>query len=327
MRSFVRSFQRRSRPGIAEVKNRPGLGVALALAAAVLWGTTGTAQHLAPARISPYWIGALRLVIATLFFGAWLALAERRTAASRAARASPASRVDPGPVLLRTLLAGACMAAYNLAFFAGVRVAGVAIGTTVAIGSAPLLAGALQAVFTRRMPGGLWWLGTALAIGGGALVALVDAHALRVDGLGIVLCMVAGLAYASYTLLAKSVAEHATPLRTNFRVFASAALLALPAAWALAPGGVGALATAGPAGWGVVVYLGVVATGVAYLLFSHALRGISAATGVALAQAEPLTAFTLAVLVLGEPLGVGGVVGIAAMMAGLALVVQGERRG
>ena len=53
--------------------------------------------------------------------------------------------------------------------------------------------------------------------------------------------------------------------------------------------------------WGPAV-LGLVATGLSYLLFSSALRFISGATGVALALAEPLTAFTLAVLVLGEPL-------------------------
>ena len=78
--------------------------------------------------------------------------------------------------------------------------------------------------------------------------------------------------------------------------------------------------------WIVVAWLGVAATGVAYLLFSSALRFISAATGVALALGEPLTAFALAVLLLGEPLRASGVAGIALIMAGLTLVVTGERR-
>ena len=43
-------------------------GIALVLLAAMLWGTTGTAQSLAPDQLSPYWIGALRLAVASVFF-------------------------------------------------------------------------------------------------------------------------------------------------------------------------------------------------------------------------------------------------------------------
>ena len=39
-------------------------GIVLALSAAVLWGTTGTPSISPAARVSPYWIGALRLAIA-----------------------------------------------------------------------------------------------------------------------------------------------------------------------------------------------------------------------------------------------------------------------
>jgi DME family drug/metabolite transporter len=281
----------------------------------MLWGTTGTAQHFAPARISPYWIGALRLVIAALFLWLWVAGTERGTATT------------PKAVWRRTLLAGACLAGYNLAFFAGVKLTGVAVGTTIAIGSGPVFAGAMQALFTRRVPAPLWWLGTLLAVAGGALVAQGHAGVVRIDASGVLLCLAAGFTYASYTLLAKDLSRHGTPSRTTLRVFGTAAVVALPAAWLIAPAGVGGVLTSGAAVWLVVLYLGVVATGVAYLLFSNALRHISGATGVALAQAEPLTAFTLAVVVLGEPLGIAGLVGMASIMAGLALVVAGERRG
>jgi len=69
----------------------------------------------------------------------------------------------------------------------------------------------------------------------------------------------------------------------------------------------------------------VAATGLSYLLFSSALRFISAATGGALALGEPLTAFTLAVLVLGEPLRASGVAGIVLILCGLAIVIRSER--
>ena len=290
-------------------------GIALALCAAVLWGTTGTSQHFAGAHLSPYWIGALRLAIAAVFFAALVAATERGLA-----RGAPA----PG-LWRRQLLAGAAIAVYNLAFFAGVRLAGVAVGTMIGIGSGPLFAGALQALITRRPPVGLWWLGTALAVTGGGAIALGNGGAAPASGGGLLLCLAAGFSYAVYTLTAKSLSTHASPARASLWVFGTAAVIALPAAWLIVPSGVADLAAAGGRGWLVVAWLGVVATGVSYLLFSNALRFISAATGVALALAEPLTAFTLAVLVLGEPLRASGVAGVAMILAGLALVVRSER--
>jgi len=68
----------------------------------------------------------------------------------------------------------------------------------------------------------------------------------------------------------------------------------------------------------------VVTTGVAYLLFSHALRHISGATGVTLALGEPVTAFVLAIAVVHERPGVTAFAGLAAVLAGLALVVRAE---
>src|ERR1700761_7701509 len=92
-------------------------GIVLALSAAVLWGTTGTSQHFAGAHLSSYWIGALRLAIAAVFFALLVAITGRDGAA----------RPRVHGLWRRTLLAGAAMAAYNLAFFAGVRLVGVAV--------------------------------------------------------------------------------------------------------------------------------------------------------------------------------------------------------
>ena len=76
----------------------------------------------------------------------------------------------------------------------------------------------------------------------------------------------------------------------------------------------------------VVAWLGVASTGVAYLLFSHGLRHITGATGVSLALFEPVTAFGLAVVVVGERPGGMAVAGLVAVLAGLALVVRAEVR-
>lgn len=69
-----------------------------------------------------------------------------------------------------------------------------------------------------------------------------------------------------------------------------------------------------------------VATGVAYLLFSHALRHVSVATCVTLTLAEPVTAFVLAILVVGEQPGAAAFGGLGFVVSGLLLVVWGETR-
>ena len=290
--------------------NGPSLsGVALVLVAAVLWGTTGTAQSLAPAGLSPYWTGALRLAVASVFFAA-LALATRRGRGSA-----------PWPRSL-ALAAAVCVASYNLSFFAGVKSAGVALGTALAIGSGPIWAGLLQTIWQRRLPPALWWLGTLLGVAGGAAMVLDGRGAATSAPLaGIALCLLAGLSYAGYALVNQRLVAQVGAARANLAAFGGAALLALPVALVLAD-----VPAPQPGTWAVVAYLGLVATGVAYLLFSTALRRISGATAVTLALAEPVTAFALAIVIVGERPGGMAFAGLAAVLSGLLIVVVAELR-
>lgn len=280
----------------------------MVLLAALCWGTTGTAQSLGAASISAYWVGALRLLAASAFFLALL-LATRGLSGLRHL---PARGV---------LLAGASMAAYNLAFFAGVRATGVAVGTAVALGSGPIWAGVLQALAGQR-PGARWWLGTALAVGGGVLMVGGGSGERSLSATGIGLCLLAGLSYAVYAMVNGRLVAAAAPAPATAAVFGVATLIALPAA-ALVAG----VPQVGPRDLAVMAWLGVVATGVAYLLFSHALRHIAAATGVTLALAEPVTAFVLAVVVVGERPGWVAVGGGMLVLAGLLVVVLAELQG
>jgi drug/metabolite transporter, DME family len=317
------STKRACRSGtIPGMTPNPLRGVGMVLLAALCWGTTGTANSFSPSSFSAYWVGALRLLVSALFFGAVVAIGQRRQA-HHADRPAVARASFRGSSVIRVLGAGISMAAYNLAFFAGVRHSGVAVGTAVALGSGPIWAGLLQALAGQRAPA-RWWAGTALAVAGGAVMVSSQATAgpTSARAIGLLLCLAAGLSYAVYALLSKDLVQDAAPEVVTLSVFGTAAALALPAAWWLA--GPPALA------WRealVVGYLGVVATGVAYLLFSHALRHISAATGVTLALAEPVTAFILAVTVVGERPGWLAAGGGLLVLVGLVFVVVAELRG
>jgi drug/metabolite transporter, DME family len=289
--------------------NAPMRGVLMVLLAAVCWGTTGTAQSFAPPTLSAYWVGALRLLASAVFFAAVLAF----TRSGGGWRQLPWGGVA---------VAGLGMATYNLAFFAGVRATGVAVGTAVALGSGPIWAGLLQALGGQRPPA-RWWAGTALAVTGGVLMVGGGERdaAQPVTALGLGLCLLAGLSYAVYALVNKRLVTAAAPSRVTCAVFTLAALVALPLAAVIA----GPLVLTGR-DLLIAAYLGVVATGLAYLLFSHALRHISAATGVTLALAEPVTAFVLAVVVVGERPGWVAAGGGLLVLTGLLVVVFAELR-
>jgi DME family drug/metabolite transporter len=255
-------------------------------------------------------VGALRLLVSALFFGLLLATTGGGAALARLPRA---------PVLL----AGLGMAAYNLAFFAGVKTTGVAVGTAVALGSGPIWAGLLQALGGQRPPA-RWWLGTALAVAGGIVMVAAGSPpgGQPLSALGIALCLLAGLSYAGYALVNARLVAAAAPAPVTAAVFGVATLIALPAA-----AGMAGLPQLAPRDALVVLWLGLVATGVAYLLFSHALRHIAAATAVTLALAEPVTAFVLAVAVVGERPGWLAAGGGLLVLAGLLIVVVAELRG
>jgi DME family drug/metabolite transporter len=295
-------------------KNASITGACMVIAAAALWGTTGTAQSFAPLNTSPYWIGTLRMLTATLFFAAFIGWRRHRGEHIALSMAPPTWRW--------VLLAGLCMAGYNLSFFAGVKATGVAIGTAIAVGSGPAWAGLLQAVVYRKPPAPVWWAGTLLAIGGGGLMVMpVSGAGLRVDLTGLALCLASGLCYAIYTLVSQRLVRQSPPATVTLWVFAVASVIAMPTAlWISGP------FSTTSSGWALVAYLGLVSTGIAYLLFTHALRHISGASGVTLALAEPVTAFGLAIFVVHERPAPSAFAGLAMVLAGLLIVVWSEAR-
>ena len=212
------------------------------------------------------------------------------------------------------------MALYNLAFFAGIRASGVALGTALALGSGPLWAGALQLSWTRSMPRPAWWWAVSLATGGLFIAALGnDASSAQLPVFGFVLCLVSGLSYAIYALTTKQIVAVASAASTTAIVFTLAAIFATPMAWFLADLPSMALTDFGPLLW-----LGIMATGVAYLLFSNGLRYISSATGVALALAEPVAAVLLAIAIVGERPTWLSLTGMLIVFIGLVFLVRSE---
>lgn len=282
-------------------------GVWLVLTAAVLWGTTGTSQAFAPVGFDPMVIGTLRLAIGG---GVMLlvVLVQSGTAQLR------------GWPVKTTLLAAVFTALYQVCFFAGVAKTGVAVGTIVGIGSAPVAGGALGYLFRGERPGRPWFAATVLAIVGCVVLTLSSGGAVRVDPLGVALAIGAGVAYAAYTLVIKGLLETHEPDAVIAVIFCIGALLLAPLLagrdmdWLAAPRSIA-----------VVLHLGLVTAALAYWFFVRGLRRVPVATAVTLSLAEPLTAGLLGLLVLGEQLNPLSFVGISLIFSGLAVLTFGGR--
>jgi drug/metabolite transporter, DME family len=286
------------------------VAVGAVLAAAAAWGSTGTAAHFAPSGTSSASIGAARIALG----GALLLAAGVRTGSGRREVARLLAGGDrPWRGRAAVALAAAAVAGYQVSFFTAVRVTGVAVGTVVAIGSAPVLTGLLSRLIGGQPLGRRWAAATAAAVAG-CVVLVTGGQAAGVKPEGVLLALAAGLCYAVYAVAAARLIARGSPETAVMGLlFGGAAVLLVPV---LAVSPDGWLVTA--RGLAVVGYLGVVTTAVAYLLYGRGLRTLAAPVAVTLGLAEPAVAALLGLAVLHERISAAAVAGL--ILVGLALV-------
>ena len=275
----------------------------LILLAAVLWGTTGTAQELGSDGSSPLVVGSLRLLLGA---GALILIS-----AFSAWESGWRWLVRPA-----TLVSAIGMASYQPFFFSGVDRTGVAVGTLLAIGSAPVFVGAIESARSRVWPRRTWLLATVPAVAGLTILVLSQRGTV-VDGLGALLSLAAGLSYAVYVVSAGRLARSGPAHRSVAVTFCLAAVMLAPVvltrdiSFVTSPGG----AT-------MTLWLGLATTTAAYLMFTSGLQVTDTSTAATLTLGEPVTATLLAVLVVGETVGTIGWAGIALTTLGLALAAR-----
>ncbi|MCP2637588.1 DMT family transporter [Microbacterium sp. HD4P20] len=290
------------------------------LAAALLFGTTGTSQALGPEGTTPLSIGVMRMVIGGTGLAVFaFALAARHARRRQAGALRPTPGIRP---LSLMVLTGACLAVYQPLFFLGTGRNGVAVGTVVALGSAPILAGLLEWALTRRMPSPTWMGATALATLGVVLLGFGgDAGAAATDPIGLLGSIGAGASFAVIANAQRRLLDEGwDPFTVVGGMGASSAALsalALPfvdLAW---------LGTT--SGLVMALWLGLATIAIAYVMFTWGLSGLTAATAATLTLGEPLTASVLGIAVLGERLSTLAIVGLVVLAAGLALLAWGSR--
>lgn len=275
------------------------------LLAAILWGTVGTTQTFLKEGISPIAVAGVRsligggvLLIAALFmrkinFRKWS--------------------------WKWTILAALTIALFQSLFFTSVRFTGVAVGTVVTIGSSPVFSGIIEWAIWKSKPNRVWGIATILAIVG-CILLFVNRGEATVHPIGVLLALCAGFMFALYTNCSKQLTENEETLPAVAMTFSICSIMLLPfsgdgVSWAMDKQNLFP-----------IVFMGLAATSVAYILFLGGLEKISSSSAVTLSLAEPLTAALLGVFLVGEYLSPTSWVGVAMLLGGIIVLTLGSRK-
>lgn len=278
------------------------------LTAAALWGTVGPAQVLAASEADPGALGVARLLLG----GAALAVLSPRISRWRVLF----DRRTIGWILL----AAAATGIYQVTFMHAVDRLGAALGTSIALGVAPITTGLCARRWTHERLTSGWAVGTLAAVLGCAV--LLNPWTASIDLVGMSIALVSGTCYGVYTVAAKRFLQTgapAVPATAMTLLIAGVALSPIPLMYPAHLDSGNSIA--------LISWTALAGTTAAYAAFVYGLNRTSAATAGTLSLAEPLLAAVLGVLVLDEHLTASALAGCLILVLGLVLVTALGSRG
>ena len=268
--------------------------------ACLCFGTSGTAQALGPDNSSPLVVGAARLLLGAIGLFALIKFREPKN-------------------LPRNLLwiGALAVALFQVTFFSGVRLTGVAMGTVIALGSAPAITAILNWFIYKKLPTMRWIFATSVTATGITLLFLSKGE-IKINLAGVLLSLGAGASYASYALVSKELLNRdVTPNVVMSTLFIRGAVLTAPLL----------LLLVNDSAWffkldslAMILWLSCVSLTLAYFLYIRGLAQTSTSNAATITLIEPVTATFLAAVILREAITLGQWIGIALVIAGLALV-------
>ncbi len=290
-------------------------GLLLIVLTAVLWGTVGvtTKSLYQLSDANALSIGFFRLLVSTpvLLLACWLTLGRG------------AFRI-PARDLLGMMLIGVAMAFYQVCYFAAIARVGVAIAVLITLCTAPVMVALISAVLLRERISRPVLQALLCALVGTVMLVWVGPGAAGSSGRtlsGILLALGSALGYTIITLCSRSLAGRYHPLQPISVGFGAGALMLLPFALAT-----GLTVSYPPAGWALLVYMGLVPTALAYVLFLAGMRHTTATVATIATLIEPLTSTALAWLLFGEQLGPLGLLGALLLLGAIGLLYRAGAR-
>jgi DME family drug/metabolite transporter len=293
------------RSAVRSARASAAIGAGAVGAAALLFGTSGVAtQLLAPGIVATSAAG-WRVVIGGSVLVAICA------ALGRAPWSYPARW---------WVIASGSLAflGFQVGYFLAVGRVGVAAATILAIGTGPVVAGLLDRVRHGAALPVRWWIGVAVAITG--IAVMTGAGNVVFEVVAGAAAIGAGCCFPFFGDAIRDLTADRPAITAVATVFGAAVL---PAVVLLLLVGTDPLATPGTAA--TLLYLGLVTTAAAYVLWSAGLAVLSLSDTVTLTMIEPIAAAVLAVAILGEPAGPATVVGVLATLTGVWIATTRTR--
>ena len=293
--------------GCAAVRTTRGFsGKALFVVCA--WGVSFVATRMALETLTPVALVATRTIIGSAVLVA--------IARFRGTRVLP-----PREALAPCLILGVIVAVHLLIQTSGLAYTS-AINTAWIIGFIPVCIAIGARIFLQHRLEGIGWLGVAVATGGVLLLTMQEMPNFAHARLGDLLVLASCVTWTAYTLLSvKPVARHGALSMTVVPMMIAAVVLA------------GACVIGGRILCGVptlqsvsaIVFLSIICSGVAYLLWFSAVREHGPARTGAYIYLEPFVTLVVAWVTLGEPITPRTMVGGCFVLLGVHFVTRGSR--
>jgi drug/metabolite transporter, DME family len=307
-----------------------GRGIFYIFVAAIAWGTGGAAAAVLydTSGMGPVAVSFWRFVGGVLLLIAGRLVFRRRSVPLVPMPAGTQAVATPSRDRWRQVLTtGVGLAIYQTAYFAAVGYVGLAVATMVTLGSGPILTALGSRVTMGERLGRAGAVTVAIALV--ALVLLLgggSANTASAPVRGIACALLSAGGYAGVTLLNRKIGGDSTSASAQAMAlggFAVGMVCLLPLALIE-----GILPTSGDSRQvlGLLAYLGVVPTAVAYSLFFVGLASVRATTASVIALIEPVTAAFIAVLLLNERLTVTATIGSVMLLAAVVALILSEQR-
>ena len=191
--------------------------------------------------------------------------------------------------------------------------------------SIPAMTALVAVLWLRERASGVRWLGIAMSVVG---VLIVFSGSAADDGassmFGNMLMFGGVVCWALYTVLAKRIAGFDSLVITAAVTGTGAVLLLPVAGYEVIVAGKG-LPPLPPMSWLGVLYLGGVASGLAYLIYNASLRHLDASAVGVYTNLIPIVGVLTGVIVLGEPLSMRAIVGGLVVMLGVWITSRSDR--
>lgn len=286
--------------------DRPRLGIAEALLAACIWGTSGVfSVHLFDLGVPPETIALVRPLIGGALLAAGFLLV----------RPLQLRVTSPGALVVIGLWGGGSVAVFQVAYQMSIDASGVP-ATVALLYLSPAIVAAVSGPLLREWPSPRRLALIALTVVGVWLTVLGATEVEpRFGAGGVGWGLLGAVTYASYTLYGR----HATPrygavATAVYSTGAACVLLAVAVPLMSGP----LVLPASPRGWLLLAAFGALTIAVAQFLFFDALGRAEASTVAVVSAAEPVVAALLATALLGQGLSALGWLGVGLVVAGVA---------